>query len=469
MKRYKRTHVATVLVAFAFSLTVVVGVLFFAGIWTLGSTYNVSAYVPNARSIAQYSTVFEAGLPVGVVTGVKRNGMDAILSLRITRGPRPLPIDTQIQLGLRSLAGEANVLLFPGHSTQTIRNGGSLGLQQDIGYTEVDQILKQFAGHTSATTRQFFQGFGGGLQGEGHNLNGTLGGFAALVNDSPPLTSTIAAQHQQVADIVQNFGNVMAAIGQRTLAVEQFARGATNTFGAVAARDAELKTALNDITIFTHGGDVTENSLALHTAGILPTVNELTSVVTQVTPALQELSPASTRGIELLNSLSAASPQLASVLVNLRKLEPSATYAMPSLHALTCQLNPVARYISPFGKDLASFFENFGAADGAYDYNHQLFANLLVDPTHFFRGVNGAQGGAALTELINVGIFKKLAGSKFGYNPNDTPGGIGRQDVNVGFDGPALVPANANNPPSNTFPHVTADCASTLPGGFHIG
>jgi phospholipid/cholesterol/gamma-HCH transport system substrate-binding protein len=469
MKRYNRKHVGTVFGFLIFGLVVLVGVMFFAGFWTLSSTYNVSAYVPNARGLAQDSTVFEAGLPVGLVTGVHRNGPDAILSLRITGGPRPLPIDTTIQLGLRSLAGEADVLLFPGRSSQTIRSGGSLQLAQDEGYTEVDQILQDFAGHTTATTRQFFQGLGGGLKGQGRNLNGTLGGFAALVNDSPPLTSTIAAQKQQVADIVQNFGNIMEAIGQRTQALSTFARGSVETFDTIAANDAQFKQTLDNLHTVFVATRALSNSLYLDSPTIDPVLANLGSALSKLSPTINELTPASRKGIQVLDALGTAAPQLKNVLANLTALKPSATSALTSLKALTCQVNPMVRYIAPYGSDFAAFFEDFGAADDPYDYNHQILVSANVDPTHFFRGVDGAKTSAALQELINIGIFHNILGAKTGYNPNDGPGGIGRTNVDVGVDGPGQVAQNASNPPTNTFPHVTADCASTLPGGFHIG
>jgi ABC-type transporter Mla subunit MlaD len=118
MKRTKREHRVTVLGGILFAVGLLVGLMFFAGFWTTASTYNISVYVHNARGIAEDSTVFEAGLPVGLVTGVQRNGPDAVLALRIDQGPRPIPVDSKIQLGLRSLAGEADVLLSLGHTKQ---------------------------------------------------------------------------------------------------------------------------------------------------------------------------------------------------------------------------------------------------------------------------------------------------------------------------------------------------------------
>ena len=46
-----------------------------------------------------------------------------------------------------------------------------------------------------------------------------------------------AVPDEQVADIVQNFANIMSAIGQRAQAIKEFAQGATTTFNVMAARD----------------------------------------------------------------------------------------------------------------------------------------------------------------------------------------------------------------------------------------
>ncbi|MHB8695662.1 MAG: MlaD family protein [Solirubrobacteraceae bacterium] len=454
MKRTKRTHVAMVVAGILFSVATLIGLMFFAGFWRAGSSYNVSAFVYNARGIAADATVFEAGLPVGLVTGVQRHGPDAILSLRIDHGPTPVPVDSRIRLGLRSLAGEANVLLMLGHTSQMVRNGGSLGLSQDQNYTEVDQILNEFAGPTEGKTRQFFQGVGGALGGEGVNLNHTLGGFASLVNNSPPLTSTLGTQHRQVADLVQNFGNIMGAIGQRTQALQQFAHGARVTFNDVAARDSSFKYILNQAPFVVGGNWSAVRAVRFDAPAIVPVVNELANVAYKLKPALTELNPAAVSGIKLLSSLGGASPALKNVLVNLERLRPSATQALPAVHALTCQVNPMARFIKPYGLDMATFFEGFGSADSNYWAvgSHQLMASVLVDPSAFIRGFEGNQGlNGLLTTLFNYGIFKKAGGTQ-GFRAISPAGGIGNPTVGLGNEGP--IQFGATHP----YPHVTADC-----------
>jgi phospholipid/cholesterol/gamma-HCH transport system substrate-binding protein len=443
---------ATVAIGLAFVGFILIGVIFFAGFWKVGSRYTVSAYVSNARGIAKNSNVFEAGLPVGLVTGVKRNGPDAILTLRIDHGVKPLPVDSKLQLGLRSLAGESDVLLTPGRSTQLVRDGGSLGLSQDQSYTEVDQILTELSGPTQRSARQFFQGLGTGVDGEGKPLNQTLGGFAALVNDSPPLTSTLAAQHEQVADLVQNFGNVMGAIGQRTQALQQFASGARVTFSAISARDNAFRGLLREAPATVASNATIGSAFIKYSPQIVPVLDNLSTTVLALKPAIELLTPGAQNGIQVVNALGAASPALKNLLVNLEKLKPSASAALPGVHSIMCQLNPMLRFLKPYGPDLSAFLENFGGLVNAYGNAHMLVAQANIDPSALVRGVQTQPGiGPALTTLLNFGVFK-LAGAGTGYSALPGPGHM--YDTTSGLGGHGPIDWGANHP----FQHVTADC-----------
>jgi phospholipid/cholesterol/gamma-HCH transport system substrate-binding protein len=452
MKRTSSSRVILVIAGVAFTVTVLVGLMFFAGFWRTGSSYQVSVYVGNARGIAEDSTVFEAGLPVGLVTGIARNGPDAILKLSIDAGPRPLPVDSRVQLGLRSLAGEADVLLTPGNSSQTIRNGGSLGLSQDSGYTEVDQILTALGGRSEGNLRRFIRGFGRGVAGEGQNLNQTLGGAAALITDSLPVTSTLGAQRVQVADLVQNFGNVMNAIGQRSQAVQQFATGALQTFQAVAARDQALRRMLVQLPAVADNFKRASDTIGAVTPHIAPVVNRLADAVHQLTPAIQLLTPASRSGLNVVNALGQASPGLARVLDGLVKLQPQAAAALPAVHATLCQLAPMVRYIQPYGPDIAAFFSNDGATSSPYGLvSHDLLAAAMVNPDQFVQGIQSQPVSQAVSTLLNAGIFTK-AGATLGYDPAPGPGQIGNKTKGLGLVDPATFGKQYS------YPHVTADC-----------
>jgi phospholipid/cholesterol/gamma-HCH transport system substrate-binding protein len=297
------------------------------------------------------------------------------------------------------------------------------------------------------------RGLGSGVAREGQNLNQTLGSTAALITDSLPLTSTLGAQHRQVADLVQNFGNIMAAIGQRTQAVQEFAQGALRTFDAVAARDSALDRMLVALPAAARSFTLATNTIGTTSPQISPVVSELASAVHELAPALLLLPQASSRGLKLVDALGQASPGLTHVLGGLTRLQPSAGAALPALHATLCQLNPMIRYIQPYGADIAAYFENDGAASAPYAMaSHQLLGAALVNPTQFIEGVESQPANQALNTLLNAGVFTK-AGATLGYDPAPGPGQVGNKTKGLGDYNPGAFGAQYR------YPHVTADCS----------
>jgi hypothetical protein len=291
------------------------------------------------------------------------------------------------------------------------------------------------------------------VAGEGENLNQTLGGAAALITQSLPLTSTIGAQHQQVADIVQNFGNVMGAIGQRTQAVQEFATGALRTFQAVAARDLALRGMLVQLPAFAASFRTASDTIGIVTPHIAPVVSGLADAVRQLAPAIGLLTPASQSGLQVVDALGQASPGLAGTLHDLVKLQPSTSAALPAVHATLCQVDPMLRYIQPYGRDIAAFFENDGATSAPYAWpSHQLLATPLLYPDQFIEGVQSQPVSQAIDTLLNAGIFSKT-GASLGYDPAPGPGGIGNKTKGLGISDPAGFGKLYR------YPHVTADCS----------
>lgn len=453
MRRFQAKHVLTVLAGVLFSAGIFVGLMFFAGIWTLGKTYDVSVYVQNARGIAPYSGVTMAGLEIGKVVGIQRNGPDAVLDLRIDSGPTPLPVDSTVQVRLRTLAGESYVEVTRGHSTRTVPNNGSLGLSQSNPYTDVDQILSALRPPTEGGTRQFFDGFGAGVKGEGQNLNQVLGSATSLINDSLPLTSTLAAQHNQVADIVQNFGAIMNAIGQRSSAIDDFARGARITFGAMAAQDTAMRTLLGRLPGTLVALRRVSGAFGTTAPQIAPVVTRLAVAVDDLSPAIHLLRPAAQSGTTLVQSLGAASPPLAHVLTGLEQLRAPTQKALPEVHAMMCQLGPMLQYISPYGRDIASALENWAASLNPYGSQaHEFLADAHINPANILRGdVVNPQVNDALQTLLNLGIFSKV-GPGNGWDDLPGPGHVNNTPIGNGLTGPASFGKVVK------FPRVYAAC-----------
>lgn len=450
MKRTTRSHQWTVIGGAAFVVAVLIGLMFFAGFWRLGSGYNVDVVVPNARGLAPDAHVMIAGLEVGKVTSINRQGPNARLTLRIDQGPTPLPVDSHVEVRLRTLAGESYVEVYPGHSKFTVHSGGSLAVTQAYNYVDVDQILQSLSGPTQTGARQLIQALGGAVGDQGQNLNQVLGNASALISNSVPLTATLAAQHNQVADLVQNLGDMMNQIGQQTTAVQDFATGAQQTFSAIAARDSALHQTLQNLPYLIGSLRDVSNTLTTVSPHIAPLATNLGSAINELDPAIHLLTPAAGMGVQLLHSLGGAADPLRDVLQNLTKLQKPTSAALPQLHATLCQLNPVLKYVAPYGKDLAAFFENFGSASNPYSGTYHITRALANISPADAPGLITDSEAQLVQDLFNAGFKNTLVN---GYDPIPPAGGMNQTTIGRGAYGP--VPAGK----TIKYPRVEAgDC-----------
>jgi phospholipid/cholesterol/gamma-HCH transport system substrate-binding protein len=434
VRRLSARYLTTVIGGLVFVAVMVVSLMFFAGFWHSGSSYEVSALVTNARGLASNATVTMAGLKVGKVTSIRRRGPDAILSLRIDRGPTPLPVDSRVAVRLRTVVGESYVEVNRGHSQTTVRDGGSLGLAHADDYVDVDQILQTLSGKSEGNARQTIQALGGAVRDRGPQLNGVLGSASAVFIDSRPLTATLAAQHNQVADLVQNLGTMMDSIGQRSTAVQEFATGSLRTFDAVAARDVALHRTLARLPYALAAFTRIANTLSVITPHVAPLATNLASALDQVSPAVDLLTPASNLGVPLVRALGAASGPLRTVLQNLERLQKPAAAALPEVRAALCEVNPMLKYTSPYGPDIASLFENMGSTANAYTASgHAVRAYPLVTPAAVAGAVTEPTAQAIQT-LMNAGLAHGL--NQNGYDPFPPPGHINDTTIGRGTHGP---------------------------------
>src|SRR5207249_2217503 len=127
--------------------------------------------------------------------------------------------------------------------------------------------------------------------------------------------------------------------------LQQFARGSMLTFTTLAQRDTALQNVLHQLPFVVGGNWAAVKSLIAAAPHVTPVLNTLADAVTKLKPSVKLLTPAAASGIKVVNALGGASPALKNVLASLDQLQPSATKALPAVHALLCQANPMIRFI----------------------------------------------------------------------------------------------------------------------------
>jgi phospholipid/cholesterol/gamma-HCH transport system substrate-binding protein len=445
--RDRRRDVVTVVLAVLGALGFLFGLLLWSGNERLGSSYTVSALVPNAGSMGPGATIRIAGLSVGKVESVKRNGPSAVLELRFDKGPQPLPSDTRVAVRLRSLIGENYVEVTPGVAKTTIADGASIPIRQTEDFVDVDEILTSLDGETRDHARQLIQGLGKGVDGRGEKLNALVGGVAGVITDIAPTTAVINRDREQLAHLVDDLGSVMRAVGDRGEATRKFAAGGRRTFEAVASRDAALRRLLRELPSTLQQARSTAGKVERVSDGGTAVVANLAKAVTELQPTIAALRPAAQDGRELLRELGDAAPKLRGTLANLERLSGPALTALPQVEALLCEANPAVKYLAPYARELQTLIGNMGSATNYYDatgHAGRLYA--MVGETSLTAQTPELLRGFEL--LRQAGLLNPV--TQIGYNAYPKPGQAGSTIVGRGLRSYRDV--------KEPYPRVEAEC-----------
>jgi phospholipid/cholesterol/gamma-HCH transport system substrate-binding protein len=418
------------------------------GLPSFDSPYEVRVVVPSAEGIVTGSGVRIAGVVVGRLTGIERRGIAAVLTLQIDQAHSPLPVDTRAGIGLLTLVGENYVQLEPGRSRQTIPTGGVLPIDQANGYVNVDQILDTLRGPARTRARELIQSLGGALDGRGDQLNGVVGGTAALITKSTPVLSTADHDRSQLAGLINNLGIISDAISARGADLQQFANRARVTFAAIADRDQALRQTLDQLPGILSQVRSTSNVLTTVTRRATPVLYNLAAAVNELKPAVENLAPGAQDGRRVLDALSSAAPPLTGTLNELRRAAPPTVATLPKLHNVLCQINPILRYALPYLPDVEALLHDLGSVTNYYDASGHA-SRLLVALGQDSLGFLNSTEAAAIQLLLQNGIVGKAYST--GYDPLPAPG-QNNGPIGTRVGGPAQWAQ------SHPYPHITADC-----------
>jgi phospholipid/cholesterol/gamma-HCH transport system substrate-binding protein len=161
MQRYNPLRIGIV-----FLVIVVVAVYFgFTKHVPFKHDYRLKAVFATAVNIRPKSPVRIAGVNVGKVTGLKRDGETGLVSMEIESKGLPIHADATLKIRPRIfLEGNSFVELQPGSpSVKTLSSGSTIPSTQTSDPVQLDQVLDALNTDTRANLQNFLAGYGDGL------------------------------------------------------------------------------------------------------------------------------------------------------------------------------------------------------------------------------------------------------------------------------------------------------------------
>jgi phospholipid/cholesterol/gamma-HCH transport system substrate-binding protein len=319
--------------------------------------YRLQAAVPTAVSLANAADVREAGVNIGRVAAQRGRGDSTILELELDDEHAPVYRDAQVLIRAKSVAGENYVEVERGTpKAGALPSGGVLGIDRAKEATQIDELFSVFDEVRRRDLQRALGGLSRGLDRGGGDLNRTLEAAAAVPGEGAPAVRVLSRERDHVAGLVDSFGRVTRALGERGDSIRLLTRQAKATAEAVAARDQKLRETIAVLPPFLRQARVTSTRLNGFSRTATPVLRDLRLATTDLVPTVRDLLPAARGGQtvarELRGFARAATPALA-------QLRPFARVARPfvaPLEAFLRQANPFFAYMAPYWREVSTFF-----------------------------------------------------------------------------------------------------------------
>ncbi len=296
--------------------------------------YRVSAAFRQASNLYAGDDVRIAGVNVGQVVGLQRDGNRARVTMQLQPRFAPLHSDARAILRTKTLLGEAYIEIAPGdRRSAAIPDGGSMSPRQIVASQQLSDVLSTFNPQTRRQLQQLLAGFAAAVRGRGEDLNQSIGWSAPAMANFGALLQTLDGQRAQLAQLIGGAGEVLTAVGNRQGALQAAITAGNRVFRVIAQRSAGLRATVDAFPAFL--------------TQLRGTANDAQNAVGDLNGAVDALRPVAPLVTPALTATATLSAQLKPLFGALPALEADGRYGLPAGTAILRAARPAFDRLLP--------------------------------------------------------------------------------------------------------------------------
>jgi len=342
-------------------------------------TYEVKAVFDDVRGLIEGGEVKAGGVDVGTVKSIEFNEDGLPVATLEIDSDFPLRQGAFANIRLAWNVGAINrfVDLTQGDGPE-LGDGATLGpshtdhpVDFDLAFSALDPRTRKAAGELLANLDE-------ATKGRGPHLRRTFAAATEALGETADLLEQVNADGEAIKRLVTDGARVVTALARNPADLGESAEGLAAALDAAAARQGELRRAVDAIGPGLESAGKTLNTLAGSTENLRKLVAAARPAVAELGPTVKVLKPAT----NALRPLIAAAKRVSGPLKQqLRAIQPVIDAAIPVTLRLPGVLNglgPVLDYLRANGPEVVSFFTLFGDATSSYDANGNLIRTSTV-------------------------------------------------------------------------------------------
>ncbi|HTR73068.1 MAG TPA: MlaD family protein [Solirubrobacteraceae bacterium] len=375
--------------------------------------FRLQAEFTSVLNIHPSSPVRIAGVGVGKVTSIQRQGKAGLVSMEIEQKGLPIHEDATLKIRPRIfLEGNWFVDLQPGSpSSPTISSGHTIPIAQTSDPVQLDQVLSALNSDTRQNLQDFLQGYGDGLTRKPdaqenaeqdlsvYGLNGAqalnktyLIAPKALRGGGIVQQAITGTEQHDLSELIAAIGKVTAALNVHEQALSEWVPNFDAFFANIAAQSPSLSAALVHLPGALHSAG--RAFAALRSSGP-PTQAFANALV----PAAEQINPTVAAALPWIEQVQAAlaPSELGGVARGLNE-------AAPTLAQLLSEQTPFYKQTEVFSKCLSKLFfpgSNTKLQDGSSTTGVEVYKEFFYSLTGLAGiGQNFTGNGAMIRALV---------------------------------------------------------------------
>lgn len=340
-----------------------------------GSTYQVTAEVPEVANLVYFSDVMIAGVKVGKVRDVTEKGDHAEVLMEIDEDVAPLHENATVEIRAKSLVEESFISVTDGDGAE-IESGGRLKTPGTPA-TQLDDVLDSLDEPTRAVLGEVVRSAGAGVADSSEAVAAAAEGLGDLGREGEDVLDALAAQGEDLTSLTRSTTRVLDALASRQDQLSQLVTNAETLSAATAGQAERLSEVIRGLPDVMGSARTASSSLKTLGGALTPVAVNLDAAAEDLNAALEQLPRTSADLRGLLPSLDAVLSDAPATLDRVPTLSDDVDALVPAGERVLADANPILAYLEPFGPEIAAFFTGFGQSAAVGD-EHGRYIRALV-------------------------------------------------------------------------------------------
>jgi phospholipid/cholesterol/gamma-HCH transport system substrate-binding protein len=337
--------------------------------------YTVSFTVPRVDNLVKDSDVDLAGVQVGNVEDVKSTKNGALVTVGLKQNA-PLHKGAHFTVRNKTLIEETFVDIKDGNGP-AVHSGSTLRKSAKPAVT-LDNVLRSLDHGDREALASSIRSLGKGTKHSQPDIASAVGGLGAVSRQGGTALSALASQKKSLEQLSSNTAELLRDLDTRNGEIAELVTDTNKVTKATTQGRKELGETMQKLPGVLDTAKNASGKLSKLSAGLQPVASNLNKAAPNLNTALEQLPQSSHDLRTLLPYLNGTLDRAPATLERVPAPAKELDTLMPRANRALANVNPMLRYIKPYGPDVASFFTNFGQTLSAADGNGNMLRVMLV-------------------------------------------------------------------------------------------